>query len=840
MVCFDFSGDIEDETLLTMSLERSIMHHNKANHRQHHTVLTRTIMACAISHVLLGGTFAGALLTSQPAFAQAAMTRQYTIPAGTLEDALNRFGRESGILLSFSASQTSGLTTNGLQGNYAVQSGLNTLLANSGLEAVQQSNGSYLLNKVTSKDTALPVVTVQAGNSAVTEGTQSYTTRAVTLGKQQAALKDIPQSVSVVTRQQMDDQGLVSLKDAANSTTGVVGAQGVGAGMVISARGFQIDNWQYDGVSMERNSYALGNWASEDLVFYDRMEVLRGASGLFEGTGSPGGSINLVRKRGQAQPTVSVTGKAGSWNHYGLQLDAGSPLNADGSLRGRVVIDEDRSDSFIDSVWSRTRSLYAALDYDISTATTVGIGIANRYSKSRPMFVGIPRNADGSDLGLPRSTYTGSWWNRAENDQTTFFADINHRFNDRWSAKVAFVGMQENNMTVHQRLTDSPAADGSGVSYGDFAVDFKTRNLGIDAFINGAFDAIGMRHDVIVGANYSKYATDDKFARQWLGTGNIYNIDHNRPWQDYASLAASFESKSRYDIAQKGLYGSWRVSPTENLSLVAGARLSWYENVYTNLNNNRATKSDESAKVTPYAAISYALDNHWTIYSSYTSIFEPQTARNVSGQVLSPVNGTNLELGLKGELMDGRVNTSLAVFRYDHKNRSTPDYASGMVCGGGYCSQASGKVRSQGVEAEIAGQVSRGLQLIAGYTFNTTKFLEDSVNKGKVFSTWTPKHIARVWANYRFADALDKLTVGGGISMQSKTLGYDRSFNVSGFAITNARIAYQLNPEVDLALNVNNVFDKRYYIPGFNTAGSNNNYGAPRNFLFTVKYTPKL
>jgi outer membrane receptor for ferric coprogen and ferric-rhodotorulic acid len=816
------------------------MPQNKANSRQHHTVLTRTILACAVGHLMLGGALTSALLLPEQAYAQAASAKKYAIPAGVLDDALTRFGRESGILLSFSTSQTTGLATQGLQGNYTVQAGLNALLVNTGLEALQQPNGSYLLSKVTSKDSALPVVTVKAANSATTEGTQSYTTRAVTLGKQQSALKDIPQSVSVMTRQQIDDQALVSLKDVVNNTTGVVGTQGVGPGLVISARGFQIDSWQYDGVSIVRNNYSLGNWANEDLVFYDRMEVLRGASGLFEGAGSPGGSINLVRKRGQAQPTVTVTGKAGSWNHFGLQLDAGGPLNADGSLRGRVVIDEDRSDSFIDSVWSRTRSLYAALDYDISAATTVGVGIANKDSKSRPMFVGLPRKSDGADIGLPRSTYTGSWWNRAENEQTTFFADLNHRFNERWSAKVALVRLEEKNVSVHQRLTDSPAADGSGITYRDFAVDFKNHQTGIDAFVNGAFDAFGMQHDIIVGANYAKYSSDDKYARRWGAAGNIYAIDHNRPWQDFASLATSYQSRSRYDIEQKGVYGSWRVSPIERLSIIAGTRLSWYENIYTDLMSNEKTSSKESAKLTPYAAITYALDNQWTVYSSYASIFEPQSAIDVNGQVLSPVSGVNMEVGIKGELMDGRLNTSLALFRYDHKNRSTPDYASGMACDGWYCSQASGKVRSQGVDVEVSGQVSRGLQLVAGYTFNTTKFLEDQDDKGKAFSTWTPKHLGRFWANYQFADALDKLTVGGGINLQSSTLGFDRSFSVPGFAIANARIAYQLTPEVGLSLNVNNVFDKTYYIPGFNMSGTNNNYGAPRNVMFTVKYTPKF
>lgn len=816
------------------------MHQNKANNRQHHNVLLRTVMACAIGHVMVGGVVASALLVHSPVYAQAAATKQYSIAAGSLEDALTRFGRESGILLSFSSAQTAGLTTKGLQGNYSVPAGLDALLANTGLEALQQANGSYLLSQVTSKESALPVVTVRAAQSATTEGTHSYTTRAVTLGKQQEALKDIPQSVSVVTRQQMDDQVLVSLKDAVNNTTGVVGVQGVGGGMVISARGFQIDSWQYDGVSIVRNNYALGNWASEDLVFYDRIEIMRGASGLFEGTGSPGGSVNLVRKRGQAQPAVTITGKAGSWSHYGLQLDAGGPLNQEGTLRGRVVVDEDRSDAFIDSVWSRTRSLYAALDYDITANTTVGFGIANKDSKSRPMFVGLPRNSDGSDIGLPRSTYTGSWWNRAANDQTTFFADLSHRFNDQWSAKIAFVGLEEKNTTVHQRLTGSPAADGSGITYRDFAVDFKNRQTGIDAFVNGKFDALGMRHEVVAGANYAEYSSNDKYARKWTPGGNIYNIDHNRPWQDYDSLAKSYESRSTYKIEQTGIYGSWRVSPTDRLSGIVGARMSWYENVYTNLTDSYDSKSKSSAKVTPYAALTYALSNQWTVYGSYASIFVPQPDVNVAGQVLSPVIGTNLELGIKGELMDGRVNTSLALFRYDHKNRSTPDYANEFGCNGGMCSIASGKVRSQGIEAEVTGQVSRGLQVIAGYTFNTTKFLEDADDAGKTYSQWTPKHLARVWANYQFADAWEKLAIGGGVTMQSSTLGFTRDFSVPGFAIANARISYQLTPEVALALNVNNLLDKTYYVPGFNMVATNNNYGSPRNFMFTVKYTPKF
>ncbi|RVU09080.1 TonB-dependent siderophore receptor, partial [Methylobacterium oryzihabitans] len=142
--------------------------------------------------------------------------------------------------------------------------------------------------------------------------------------------------------------------------------------------------------------------------------VLRGASGLLQGTGSPGGAINLVRKRGQTAPTVTLTGKAGSWDHYGLQLDAGGPLTTDGRVRGRLVADEDQSDSFIDYVWSKSHSLYGALDIDLNDATTVGGGISYNRQQSRPMLRGLPRYASGKPVDLPRSTYTGARWSRAE------------------------------------------------------------------------------------------------------------------------------------------------------------------------------------------------------------------------------------------------------------------------------------------------------------------------------------------------------------------------------------------------------------------------------------------
>lgn len=766
----------------------------------------------------------------------------FSIPAGPLSAALGTFGVQAGVMVASDPALTASARTGGVTGTYPVGTALERLLAGTGLQAVARPEGGFRLRQapVAGQAATLAPVTVTGSYNATTDGTASYTSPAVTIGKTTQALKDIPQSITVLTRQRMDDQDMTSLPDAINNTAGMVGVQGVGPGVAINARGFPVDLLQYDGVALLRNSYSLGNWEQDSLVFYDRVEILRGAAGLLQGAGSPGGAINLVRKRGGTEPSVVITGKAGSWDHYGLQLDAGGPLNAAGTLRGRVVVDEDRSDSFVDYAWEKTRNLYAALDFDVTEDTTVGIGISNRYSRSRPMFVAYPRYEDGGDIDLPRSTFTGSTWNRAKNDQTIFNADVTHRFNDAWRFRLAGVAMNEKNTTVHQRAVGPIMPDGSGLDYGNFGVDFKSKQRGLDMSVSGNFTALGMQQEVVVGAAYSKLTTADRFTRAWQSGGNVFDIDHHRPWQDMDSIAAAsgYDSRSSYDIRQKGLYGTWRVKPTESLALIGGGRVGWYDYGYSS--GGSTTTSTTSGKFIPYVGLVYSLTDNWSAYTSYTTVFEPQTARGVDGSLLKPIEGNNYEVGVKGELMDGRVNTSLAVFRYDHKNRAVNDYDAGFACDGWYCSRASGKVRSQGVEAEISGEVVKGLELYAGYTYNTTKYLSDPDNQGAVFNTWTPKHMLRLWANYKLPGMMNRVSVGAGVNTQTDTISSDREFKLAGFTVWNARLGYQATPELSFALNLNNVFDKKYYVPSYNTLSGNNYYGEPRNVMLTVRYAPKL
>ena len=797
---------------------------------------------------------------ASPVLAQE-QTLHFNLPAGPLAATLNAIASQSGHIVSLEPARVQGKQAPAVLGQMSPAQAMQSALAGSGLQLRVTEQGNFSVEPSADNSTSLQlgethIVERTALDPNTTEGSGSYAAKAVTIGKGSHSLKEIPQSISVMTRKQLDDQDLTDLKDAANQVTGLVGVQGIGKGMILTSRGFQIDDWQYDGVPIPRNIYALGNWATQDLIFFDRMEVLRGASGLLQGTGSPGGAINLVRKRGQAKPTVTVTGKAGSWDHYGLQLDAGGPLNDSGSVRGRVVADEDQSHSFIDYEWSKTHSFYGALDFDLSDATTLGLAVSRTEAESRPMVRGLPRFTDGSPLGLSRSTYSGATWNHAQINVTTVQADVEHHFNDDWTLKVGAVRMSEDNESTHQRVQSTGQgvrADGTGMTYADWYTDFNHEKVGLDMNLTGRFEALSMAQEITLGGNYSKLTTDDRYARTFNNSSDsVFDIDHQRPAISYDSLLNNPLGRgtyAAYDVRQKGLYGSWRIKPTERLTLVLGSRVSWYNFSYQDSNEaaithaitvNAPSTMTETGLVTPYAGVVYDLSREWAVYASYTDVFEPQTARTSSGSVVKPIVGSNYEVGLKGELLDGRVNTSIALFRYDQENRAVEDPNSNDACGGGNCSTASGKVRSQGLEAEVSGEVLDGLQLTAGYTYNTTKYLEDPNNQGKVFSLWTPKHMLRVWSDYQFSGDWSRVSTGLGFTTQSHTLGYERTFTVPGYTVWNARVAYQLSPEIGLALNANNLFDKTYYNPGYNQLNGSNNFGDPRNFMLSVKYTPQF
>jgi iron complex outermembrane receptor protein/outer membrane receptor for ferric coprogen and ferric-rhodotorulic acid len=528
--------------------------------------------------------------------------------------------------------------------------------------------------------------------------------------------------------------------------------------------------------------------------------------------------------------------RAGSWDHVGGMLDAGGALNADGSLRARAVLDLDTKGSFVDVVKERNTNLYFALDYDLSPSTTVGVGVLVSRLRSTPFFGGLPRYSDGSSLGLKRSTFLGADWNQWDRDDTQVFADLTHRFNSDWRLNVAATYVKETSLTYMLDATGAvDPATLTGTMRNAWNYNKKAEHVGFDANVNGRFTVLGMPQDLTVGVSMSRLKSEDHiaYANNYLPL-DVFHPDPHVPKPD------SFPDSQRTSLyephVQKGVYAQLRSNLTEDLTLVTGGRFSWFESRYTTqaATWSSVSTSEASAEFTPMLGLVYSLTPQWSAYASYTDIFEPQTATTSNGSILKPVVGANYEVGIKGELMDGKLNTSFALYRIDQENRAVQDYEAGPVCDGGYCSRAAGKVRSQGFEAEVSGEILPGLQVAAGYTFNSNKYLRDTDREGEIFNEETPRHLLRLWSEYRLPGQLNRLSVGAGMNWQSALTNSISNVRRPSYSVWNARIAYQLTPHWTAALNVNNLFDKVYYeYPGY--VENRNNYGAPRSALLTLR-----
>jgi TonB-dependent siderophore receptor len=776
---------------------------------------------------------------AQASAPQDAERRAYHIAAGPLDSVLNSFASSAGIELVAEARLTKGKVSAGLSGAYTVAEGFGALLAGQGMEAVRGGSGAYSLRAAAAvaidSGATLPQISVSAGrdDSLVSEGSKSYAARSSGLLKGSDSLRDIPQTVSVITRQRMDDQQLTSVADIMLQTPGISRSSSNLGNHVYLSRGFEIRNFETDGVPT--GFWTQGGYGiAADTAIYDRVEVLRGAPGLLLGNGQPSGVVNFVRKRPLAEKQVDVELQGGSWNNYRAVVDATGPLNDSATLRGRVIAGDQERDYFYDQTHSKRRFIYGVLEYDLDPATKLSAGYRHQQYRENGSMVGgsLPYANNGSDLGLPRSTNFGQPWGHNYTKVDEVFADLTHRFNDRWELTAAANWLRSTweARNVYFRSGALNPATGSGATVYPYYFDETHKAASADVHVNGRFDWFGRQHKLMFGANYLTETTDDAY---YNGLSSLYALNLANPYVAMPAAGAYVPSTAK--TVTKGVYGNVQLQLADSLKAIVGGRVSWYH--YSANDNGSQTGYAQSSQFSPYAALIQDIGRDWSLYTSYTDIFVPQSNYKASsGDVLKPATGSNYELGIKGELFDQRLTTSLALFMIDQDDRALTDPAYPTSCPSSPASPCyinAGKVRSKGVEAALDGEIARGWQMSVGYTFNRQYFVKDSAaNTGKNFNNLTPRHILRAYSSYQLPGDWDKLTVGGGVTAQSP-LKYTNSANVSWYrgtyAVANTFARYQIDKTWSLALNVNNIFNRRYFLDYYGQY-----YAEPRNVMLTL------
>ncbi|MFM9894259.1 TonB-dependent siderophore receptor [Achromobacter xylosoxidans] len=665
----------------------------------------------------------------------------------------------------------------------------------------------------------LPAVTV-SGESAATAPTP-------TMGKLPLTVRETPQSITVIGQEQMRQQNLQSLDEVMQHATGITVQPYQLLTTAYYARGFKVDSYEQDGVPV-----LMGNMAAspQDMAVYERVEILRGANGLLHGAGNPAATVNLVRKRPQREFAFSGALSAGSWDRYRAEADLGGPLNDSGSVRGRIVTALEDRGYFYDVADQKAALFYGIGEVDLGPDTVLSAGLQYQRIRSTTNMAGVPRYKDGGDIGLKRSTYLDAAWDRFNWNTTRVFADLEHRFGQGWSAKVS-----ANYLTADSNLKYAGAygaidrQTGLGSALMGGAYKFDNTQASVDAYVSGPVQLFGRRHELLLGGNAQR-TTTEQYTGQLLPAlrvpVNVFDWDpRSVPEPGVGPYTSPGETRAR----QQGVYGMGRFSLADPLTLVLGGRMSWWNQ------DAPASRQRIDPEFTPYGGLIVDLDRQWSLYGSYAEVFQPQTQLTRDGQGLDPVTGTNYEAGIKGELMDGALNVSLAVFQIRQKNRAQQDPA--WPCVGQNCYYlAGGEVRSRGFEAEASGNITPYWTVAAGYTFNTSKYLTDTQAGGQPFASFTPKHIFRLWTNYALPTMQRRLSVGGGLQVQS---GYSTesgpvTLRQGGYALVDLRLAYRVDKHLTAALNVNNVFDRGYYQSLSGTAW-NNRYGEPRNLMLTLR-----
>ncbi|RPX71421.1 TonB-dependent siderophore receptor [Pseudomonas aeruginosa] len=650
-----------------------------------------------------------------------------------------------------------------------------------------------------------------------------------TLGKVPLKPRELPQSASVIDHERLEQQNLFSLDEAMQQATGVTVQPFQLLTTAYYVRGFKVDSFELDGVPT-----LLGNTASspQDMAIYERVEILRGSNGLLHGTGNPAATVNLVRKRPQREFAASTTLSAGRWDRYRAEVDVGGPLSASGNVRGRAVAAYEDRDYFYDVADQGTRLLYGVTEFDLSPDTLLTVGAQYQHIDSITNMAGVPMAKDGSNLGLSRDTYLDVDWDRFKWDTYRAFGSLEQQLGGGWKGKVSAEYQEADSRLRYAGsfgAIDPQIGDGGQLT--GAAYKFKSIQRSLDANLNGPVRLFGLTHELLGGVTYAQGETRQDTARFLNLPNTPVNVYRWDPHGVPRPQIGQYTSPGTTTTTQKGLYALGRIKLAEPLTLVVGGRESWWDQ------DTPATRFKPGRQFTPYGGLIWDFARDWSWYVSYAEVYQPQADRQTwNSEPLSPVEGKTYETGIKGELADGRLNLSLAAFRIDLENnpQEDPDHP-GPPNNPFYIS--GGKVRSQGFELEGTGYLTPYWSLSAGYTYTSTEYLKDSQNdSGTRYSTFTPRHLLRLWSNYDLPWQDRRWSVGGGLQAQSDySVDYRGvSMRQGGYALVNMRLGYKIDEHWTAAVNVNNLFDRTYY-QSLSNPNWNNRYGEPRSFNVSLR-----
>jgi outer membrane receptor for ferric coprogen and ferric-rhodotorulic acid len=640
------------------------------------------------------------------------------------------------------------------------------------------------------------------------------------------AAQETPQTINVLTRQQLDDLNSRDIRTALANVPGVTVSNEETDRTTYLSRGFEISNILVDGIGFPLGSYNY-NMDHADTFLYDRIEVIKGADALTNAFGDPGATINLIRKRPTKAVQASASISYGSWDTQRYEADLSGAITKDGRIRGRVMAYEQTGDSYLDHYSQEKNGIAAILEADVSDSTllTAGFSQTKKYSNGSNWGANPLYNDAGEQLSYSRSYNYSPDWTYWDSKISNYFVEIAQQLGRDWSLKLAYDLTETKRDSKLLYLWGAPySSDNTGgvLTWPGIYIDDNT-NQQFNISLDGHFRLWGRQHEALFGYTWAKNETNE------IG----YNATSYALTTDLASWSPSEPewNMTRYDYNEMhytetvhSLFAATRLHLSNKLKWVAGGNFVQVKSEGTSYGVSVDYDVD---KFNPYTGLTFNFTPEYTGYISYTSIFRPQSTYDANGKLNDPIDGDSYELGIKSAWLDGRLSGTLAIFKtqqnnYPLRSNETPVDRSTDVT----------DIRSQGVEVGLTGQLTDALQLSFGFSQFS---LKDEINGGDA-RTYNPTQTINLNATYTLPQ-LPQLKLGAAVRYQNDVSqyfpDYDATLRQDAYALVDLMASYQINPHLQIQANGYNITNEKY-LNSF--AWGQAFYGAPANYTVALKF----
>lgn len=670
----------------------------------------------------------------------------------------------------------------------------------------------------------LDAISVTSDYESATGPVDGYrATRSSSATKTDTAIRDIPQSISVIPVSVLNDLGSISVERALDFAGGVSKQNNFG-GLTLyeySVRGFTTSEFYKDGFSANR-----GYPSTPDVVSIERIEVLKGPAASLYGRGDPGGTVNIVTKKPRPEAFATLHTSAGSWDRYRTALDVNTPLDENGNVLSRVNLAIEDGQSFRDHVDRERVFVAPSFSWQLNPDTT--LLVESEFVRHRSTFdrgIVAPNNAWS---GVSRSTFLGEPNDGdIDNHNNLLQAALEHHLNDAWKLRLAS-HYKQGKLWGFASEARALNADGHTVNRRYRERDNDWHDSITQLELRGLFDTGPWQHELLIGSEYENYRKNERVTTI---AGSPYAIDIFQPVYGQPKPGGARSGTDFFEhVESRALNLQDQILFTDTLRGMLGARLERFEQSIDDHTRNSTSRQHHDA-LTQRAGLLYQLTPEIGLFANASTSFKPNNGLDAAGRSFDPEEGVGHEIGIKSELFDDRLSSTLAAFHIEKKNVLALDPGTDT-------SRAMGKARSQGFDLQVAGQVTDAVRVIGAFAY-----IDAEVTEGdKVIPTGSrilgvAKHSGSLLGVYAFKDGrLRGSDLGAAFTYVGDRSGEAGSdFELPAYHTVDLLAHYKASDNVTVGLNLNNIFDEKYFERSYSNYWVNP--GEPRNFTVSLTLT---